>query len=166
MSARLKQCLEEYSSLAKQYNLTALAVSALIRKLMIANTPSEDFDKNIVAYVKTALEIRFQKLFVELVDLHKRLCDSDSNFNLEMAMVALLKDIEALDEVDEAVVSLYETGAELQGQISRLAKVNVIELVKLVRTSCEKQRFKAVDLLNFLESRLEQKLHLSVLAID
>ena len=162
---RVKKCIDEYSRLGKQFNVTTLAVSTLIKKLLIASIPNTDFEQDIVSFVKTELEIRYQKLFVELVDLHKRIFDPSFTFELEMGLVQLLKEIEALEteKVDESDETIFETGIAVQSEISRISRVNVILLVDLIRTTCEKKRPKVADLTNLLQTQLEEKLHVLVI---
>ena len=163
MPGRLKQIVDEYSVLAKRFNLTTLAVSALIKKIMIANIPSGDFGQEIVSFVKTELEIRYQKLFCELVELHKQICEPGFTYSLEMAIVRLHEKIEKMDPVGESILGIYEAGVEVQSEISRISQVNVVQLVSLVRSSSSSEVNKVTEVSEMLEARLEKKLHLSVL---
>ena len=166
MAHELRRLVNEYNTLCKTWNVTGLAVSALVKKLAIIELQDETVSSSIREFVRTELELRFQKLFAELVACQHQLIDPSLNLKLEMALLQVHTALEAAEEVDESELLMYETGLEVSSEIESLARLNVVELVNMVRADTQRHRRKLVDLSTFLESQLEAKLHRSVILIQ
>ena len=163
--AELKKLIEEYNLRAKKFNVNLLAVSVLIRKLKIAAFPIDLFPKHVVNYVSDELEKRFQALFIELVEAHAAITEIDFTSRLETAVYCLHAEIEKADEVDESTVVTYETGVEAGNQIERVGPIDVVALVNWVRNQRTFGRQKLTDISKFLETNLDEKLRLQILAL-
>lgn len=163
--ADLKKLIEEYNIRAKKFNVNLLAVSVLIRKLKIAAFPINLFPKPVISYVRDELDKRYQILFVELVEAHAAMIDPDFTARLETAVYCLHEEIEKSDEVNESTVVTYETGVEAGNQIEKIGPIDIVALVDWVRNHKTFGREKLTDISNFLESNLDEKLRLQILAI-
>jgi hypothetical protein len=157
----LKKLVSEYNVRAKTWNVTTLAVSALIKKLVIANFPFHDsVHADILDFTKDELESRFQRLFAELVDVKAKLIHQDdmrSKFEVELFAVRQL--IDKSDEVDESTLVTYESGIEAANALDRLASLDVPFLVNYMRNHCMSFS-KVSDLTEFLEKNFDKKLSL------
>jgi hypothetical protein len=166
-AAELQKIFSEYTSRAKTFNITCLAVSALIKKLAIINFPFDQLaEPEIVEFAKYQLEDRFQRIFVDLVEARTKLIEQDFMIKLEIELFRLKMELEAADEVDENHLILYETCLEVSRDIKRMAVTDVPEIVNWCRAKClSGHMLKVADINSFLETELEQKLHLDIFTV-
>ena len=162
----LPKLVEEYNLRAKKFNITSLAVSALIKKLAIIYFPMDDLaEPEIVNFTKNQLELRFQRLFTDLLEASKSVTDLDFQMRLEVDLFRIRSEIDQADEVDEDRVVLYESSLEVSQQVKRIGKVDISEVVNWCRTKCVGNMSKVADLNAFLEAQLETKFHLPIIAL-
>ena len=163
----LSTLIGEYNKQARTFNITVLAVSAILKKLVIANFPESGIEKEIVAYVKLELEMRYEALLADLVAVVDIITAEEYSYKLQLALLRVSTDLENKPEVDEAELVVYETGMEVSKQVDALVKrTNYLDLIESVRNECfSRGNRKVADVTSFLEAHLETKLHLEVLIV-
>ena len=163
----LSTLIGEYNKQARTFNITVLAVSAILKKLVIANFPESGIEKEIVAYVKLELEMRYEALLADLVAVVDIITAEEYSYKLQLALLRVSTDLENKPEVDEAELVVYETGMEVSKQVDALVKrTNYLDMIESVRNECfARANRKVADVTSFLEAHLETKLHLEVLIV-
>lgn len=163
--SELKKLIEEYNVRAKTWNVTTLAVSALIKKIVIANFPFHDsVHADILNYTKSELEERFQQLFADLMEAKRKAVEEgDLRARIEIELFTARQEIDKSEEIDESHLVLYESGVEAANQLDTLANWDVQFLVNYMRSHCLATFSKMSDLTEFLEKNFEKKLELSIL---
>ena len=164
--SELRKLLEDYNGRAKNWNVSSLAVSALIKKLVIADFPFHDsVHADVLEFAKSELEQRFQRLFADLVEAKTKAVEQDDlRQKIEVELFAVRHEIDKADEVDEAVVIIYESGVEAANQLDQLAAWDVHDIVNYTRSHSTNFR-KVSELTEFLERNFEEKLNLSIISL-
>jgi hypothetical protein len=166
-AAELRKLVSEFATRAKTFNVTALAVSALVKKLAIINFQIENIaEKEIVEFTKTQLELRFQRLLGDLMEARSKIIEEDFICKLEIELFRLKMDFDIATEVEESDVVVYETCLEISNDVKRMVTMDIPEIVNWCRNRCLSGNMsKLVDISSFLETHFERKLHLQIFIV-
>ena len=163
----LRELIAEYNKRAKTFNITVLALSALIRKIVIASShPEEKIEQSIIEFVKANLEFRYQTILADLVLEHGFLVSDDFSRRFQIELYKTSTELEAKEEVDETDLVEYEVGIEIAGQLESIStKGDIAVHIENIRQECSLRKKSVADLTSFLEINLDNKWHLDIVEL-
>ena len=160
----LTEIIEEYSKSAGEINVTVLALSAVLKKICLINFPQYYFNKKITEFISLELEIRFNKLFHDIVLLWQSLVSLTFVNKLEFPLVSrkiLLEESEDPELLPDQILDEFEISIEIRERLDSLIPLDVVEFINSV--SDDVRRTKHVEQVSkLLLDRFELKLTLPV----
>jgi len=164
----LQKALTEYTAHAKSVNVHAIAISAIIKKLLLLNFfQTKKFSENhlqCVNYIDISLETRYNRLLDDLEIQWSRVVSVDLANELERLLGGMV--IQARNEEEGDDRESVESYTKLIiNRIDELRYIDVRESVIEIRSQCS--QFSTLrKISDILENGLEQKLSLPVIKSD